>query len=1562
MRKKNNAETDRASLVSLLTRDLTLVTTDQTSPQTSLSEPGFKRMKKWILSLLCLTILGNASAQTLIYEDVFSGSGDGTFNSTSAFSSGTAPNNTDWRYTEFDVGFGVSWDVGGGEARLQNEYGVNHDWGANMLYKAGDGYYTAPGGLYEQSASFTTTFKNNTEILEWTFNFYASEQPTGLTNGGAGFLGGAFVLGLNSPTLESAFYTTEGYAVTFGDASGAGNYAKLVRVEGGTTDGNTAVSNQPKYTFFNWNGTNTTTCIVSDDQTLQGNDWYSVKVQYNPTDDEWRLYVRNTGGTKEDPQLLDANDCKGANIDGTYTNTNLPIMGMYSCQPDVPQYTSVEFDNIRIKLMTEMLACNSSTGLCGAYAPCSTPTLSLSSTTGDYCLNSTVNISGNTFTNASQVNITHDGNGGITPSSSSSSPFSFTYTPDPTDQGNTVTITVETSDEGCGTVTETYTANFYNIPDVDPSLSSPTSTICESAGLLDLTTFETGTTGGTWSGTGVSGTNFDPSFGNQTLTYTVGTSPCEESSNLTITVVPDVDPALTQTDLSICEANGLLDLTTFEAATTGGTWSGTGVSGTDFDPSVGSQTLTYTVGTTPCEETNNLNINVIPDVYPSLSSPSTTICESSGILDLTTFETGTTGGTWSGTGVSGGNFDPSVGNQTLTYTVGTSPCEESSNLTITVAPDVDPALTQTDLSICEANGLLDLTTFEAGTTGGTWSGTGVSGTDFDPSVGSQTLTYTVGTNPCKETSNLNITVIPDVDPSLSSPSTTICESSGILDLTTFETGTTGGSWSGTGVSGGNFDPSVGSQTVTYTVGSSPCDESNTFTITVNADVDPTLSTATTTICEAAGTIDLTTFESGTTGGTWSGTGVSGNNFDPSVGSQTVTYTVGISPCEEMQNLTITVEPDVDPTLTVGSISVCANDGLIDLTAYENGTTGGNWTGTGVSGSDFDPSAGTQTLTYSVGTGICVESNTLTVTVDPVDDASFTYPSATFCITGINPVATITGTTGGTFSTSSPGILVSTSTGEIDLASSGLGSFWVYYNTTSAGNPCPSIDSVSVTVTSAPSASFNFDAAVYCQNESDPIISFGSGASAGVFSATPTGLAIDVPSGAIDLASSTPGTYMIYNTIAASGGCAMAIDSVSVTINEIYMVAENASICSGDSIFLGGFYQSSVGTYNDTLSSALGCDSIIQTTLSLIPEVTSSTALNICAGDSALIGGIYYSSDGIYNDTLTASTGCDSILQVSLTVLSEVITTISASICQGDSILLGGSYQNSGGTYNDTLTATGGCDSIVQTNLTIISLPITPLVSDTTICLVDGNPTMNATGASGTVYWHSDAFGTDTLGTGISYTPNITSSGTTTIYVSQEAGGCSSGTVAVNIDALNSDASIGSSPDPAIGYSPLTVDFTGSSTTTSIYNWDLGDGTSSTDQNPSNTFTTGTYTVILETSNGGCLAYDTIIVIVEDEPVDIEVPNGFSPNGDGVNDFFVIPGLDQYPDNELIIFNRWGNEVFQSAPYNSDWDGSTTNKTLRISGDKVTDGTYFFILNLNVEGIDPINGFIELRRN
>ncbi|MBL7826196.1 MAG: gliding motility-associated C-terminal domain-containing protein, partial [Saprospiraceae bacterium] len=84
-------------------------------------------------------------------------------------------------------------------------------------------------------------------------------------------------------------------------------------------------------------------------------------------------------------------------------------------------------------------------------------------------------------------------------------------------------------------------------------------------------------------------------------------------------------------------------------------------------------------------------------------------------------------------------------------------------------------------------------------------------------------------------------------------------------------------------------------------------------------------------------------------------------------------------------------------------------------------------------------------------------------------------------------------------------------------------------------------------------------------------------------------------------------------------------------------------------------------------------------------------------------------------------------------------------------------------------------------------------------------------------------------------------------------------------------------------------------------------------------------------------------------------NGISPNGDGKNDTWHILGIEQYPGNEVRVFNRWGNQVFESIGYtNQDaWDGTWNGKDL-------PDGTYFYVVNLG-GGNGTQKGYLQLLR-
>jgi len=91
---------------------------------------------------------------------------------------------------------------------------------------------------------------------------------------------------------------------------------------------------------------------------------------------------------------------------------------------------------------------------------------------------------------------------------------------------------------------------------------------------------------------------------------------------------------------------------------------------------------------------------------------------------------------------------------------------------------------------------------------------------------------------------------------------------------------------------------------------------------------------------------------------------------------------------------------------------------------------------------------------------------------------------------------------------------------------------------------------------------------------------------------------------------------------------------------------------------------------------------------------------------------------------------------------------------------------------------------------------------------------------------------------------------------------------------------------------------------------------------------------------------------------IYIPEGFSPNDDGINDKFVIKNIDLFPANKIYIYNRWGNLVYEQEGYNNEWDGKP-NVSGTLGDDKLPVGTYYYILELNDKEKLKFNGFIYL---
>ncbi|MEW6468251.1 MAG: choice-of-anchor L domain-containing protein [Bacteroidota bacterium] len=237
-------------------------------------------------------------------------------------------------------------------------------------------------------------------------------------------------------------------------------------------------------------------------------------------------------------------------------------------------------------------------------------------------------------------------------------------------------------------------------------------------------------------------------------------------------------------------------------------------------------------------------------------------------------------------------------------------------------------------------------------------------------------------------------------------------------------------------------------------------------------------------------------------------------------------------------------------------------------------------------------------------------------------------------------------------------------------------------------------------------------------------------------------------------------------------------------------------------------------------------------------------------------------------------------------------------------------------------------------------------ADTSIC--PGDQVFLSAQASGGVQPYTYSWSTGSNLPSIVVSPTVTTTYSVTVTDS-----CNSvvtpQTITVNV--IPSALSV-SSPDITVCVGEevqLNATVTG---TASSYSWTTVSGPDVVNANtPSTTIssTTGTSTYLITVMNL-CGTIDTEMVLVTVEmDCEISIPNVFTPNGDGENDFFEFENLDHYPNSRLVVYNRWGKVTYENSNYQNDWDGKN-----------VVDGTYYFILYLSDGRTFP--GFLTLLRN
>ena len=658
-------------------------------------------------------------------------------------------------------------------------------------------------------------------------------------------------------------------------------------------------------------------------------------------------------------------------------------------------------------------------------------------------------------------------------------------------------------------------------------------------------------------------------------------------------------------------------------------------------------------------------------------------------------------------------------------------------------------------------------------------------------------------------------------------------------------------------------------------------------------------------------------------------------FNPSVSpNTTTTYVVTVTDqnnCVGSDSVTIYVNPI--PTMTTPANITACNGDAIPASAFTSNPAGATfaWTnsdptiGLAASGNGNTPAFTatnngttpvTATITVTPTANTCTGNPiTYTITVNPTPTV-LVPANDTVCDGATVAVANFTSTpAGGTFAWTN-------SDPTIGLAASGTGNVPSFTATNPGSTPVTATITVtptangcvgtpsSYTITVNPTPTMNTPANItVCNN--DPI-------AASTFSSTPTGGSFSWTNSdpTIGLAASGTGNTPAFTAINSTNapitstitvtptvnGCSGNPITYTITVNPgaIVTAVNNIQVCPGDMVAASNYTSLPTGgtfawTNSDpsiglaasgsgntpafnainngstpivaTISvtaTANGCPGPASTyTITVAPVTTGSTNVSICQGDSMLIGGNYYSSAGSYNDTLINSYGCDSILTFNLTVNPIITVNEQLTICDGDSVLINGNYYSTPGIYPFTFTSAAGCDSNVIYELIVDPLPIINII-------IDDN----------------------------------------------------------TLD---------------LGESTNIVAYTGQPNTS--YSWSPSDGLSCVFcSNPIATPSQSGWYYVTATNSNGCTSIDSVYIEV-DPTSNIYVPNIFSPNEDGQNDIYKVrgKGIDLF---YLAIYNRWGQMVFESEDINRGWDGTKDGKLLN-------QGVFVYKLNITMKDGDII---------
>lgn len=392
------------------------------------------------------------------------------------------------------------------------------------------------------------------------------------------------------------------------------------------------------------------------------------------------------------------------------------------------------------------------------------------------------------------------------------------------------------------------------------------------------------------------------------------------------------------------------------------------------------------------------------------------------------------------------------------------------------------------------------------------------------------------------------------------------------------------------------------------------------------------------------------------------------------------------------------------------------------------------------------------------------------------------------------------------------------------------------------------------------------------------------------------------------------------TLSTAAGCD-SIVNVQVQSLPTYNEDLNLLTCPGESISYNGVDLSGGQSQSFTLQTVEGCDSVVNVTVNEMPILTTDLSLSVCPGSTIEYGGEALAGGEQQSFTLTSLMGCDSIVNVSVVEFEPNETALTLQACSGETISYDGVELQAGQVETFVYSSVTGCDSTVL--VTVLSAPTLTFDLETTASCEDaGTGTVQAVNFRGGA--QASAYRVDDQAFGLmpTFTGQIAGAHT---YIVRDENAClyEQAFVIPAVPSIETGALDLIFPCAAqeIMISPILLSGDAGDLQ---YSWEDGSTAASLLIN-----SPGTYAVTISSE---CEAVtDNIEVRPEfngNDPA-FYVPNAFSPNEDGINEQLKVlmaedVGLQGF---DLRIFDRWGNQVFATDQIEQGWDGRFNGRML-----------------------------------